>query len=271
MIDALVNMGAPPSGLGLYARDHIEPGAWDFVAVNYTRSDREAQAAEVRRMGAQLWLYATPEHFHPSNWRASLGAMVAEATRLGAAGVIADFEGGWDGPYENEARLAGAALAEAAKTVRVCFTSYYSWRFLDALLSTAGRAISGNLQIYGRTEQDAEVWERWFIGWHERFGGRLSLAVAGWPAHASMNNSAGFRSYLSRLPKVGGAIVWDAAGTMPSYIVDALAEYQPGGSVAGTTLLANRARFSAPGPQLTASLGLVITMAIIFAGVRGRS
>lgn len=262
--------GVPPWGLGLYARDTIETGPFRFIALNAHRGDLAAQVAEVRARGAQLWLYSTPENWRPDAWAAELARIVELARVHGAVGIIADPEGGWTGEMpagagsrDDVAAALGTALAAASDSTRVCVTSYPSWPGLDALARAAGRRVSASIQIYGRTTQDAEEWARWYAGWRSRFGSRLCLSIAGWPADDSMDSAAGYASYLARLPKSGGAIVWDAAGAAPTYIQEGLASYQPGGTLLGTLTHACRAMLAAPGALVT--LGTVVAIVAIVA------
>lgn len=258
---ALLMAGVPPSGLGLFARDTVEQGRFAFIAINHKRSDRAAQAAEVRRRGATLWLYSTPEHWQPDTWEATLREIVAACRELGAVGFFANPESEWGSA---DAGPLGAALAAAASDFRVVVVSYPDWHGLARCAQAAGRVVSGCVEIYGRASNDPEVWARWLASWSEAWGGRVMLAIAGWPATDAMSDSAGFRSYLSRLPKVGGAIVWDASGDSPTYIEDALNEYQPGGSQAGTLALATSAAMRAPGVQATTViLAFVLIVALL--------
>lgn len=256
---ALLLAGVPPSGMGLYARETIEAGPWSFVAVNASRADRAAQAAEVHRRGAQLWLYATPEAWRPDTWMASLSAIVTKARELDAVGIIADPESGWRG---TDAAALGRALAETAHDVRVCVTSFPEFPSLVSLAAGCGRMVSASPQIYGRTTQDGEVWARWIGHWRDLFGGRVCLSIAGWPADESMNHAEGYRAYLARLPKVGGAIVWDATGAAPHYISDALADYSPGGSLPGTVAAASLSALAAPGVQAS-----IVILALVFGAI----
>lgn len=259
---ALLLAGVPPSGLGLYARDTVEPGRFTFIAINHHRSDRNAQAAEVHRRGAQLWLYSTPEKWQPDQWRAELDNILASAREMGAVGIIANPESEWGSA---DAAPLGAALAVAASEIRVCVASYPDWHGLARCAEAAGRKVSGSVEIYGRASSDPEVWARWLASWNAAWGGRVCLSIAGWPAVDTMASADGFRTYLSRLPKVGGAIVWDASGNAPSYVTDALAEYEPGGSAAGTATLAAMAALRAPGIQ-SAALVAIIMLAIVVMG-----
>lgn len=257
---ALLLAGVPPSGLGLFARDTVEPGRFAFIAINHHRSDRNAQAAEVRRRGAQLWLYSTPEKWQPDTWRAELDNIRASVRELGAVGFIANPESEWGA---SDAGPLGAALGEAANETRVCVVSYPDWHGLARCAAEAGRKVSGCVEIYGRASSDPEVWAQWLAAWDAAFGGRVCIAIAGWPAVDTMASAEGFRQYLSRLPKVGGAIVWDASGNAPTYVTDALADYEPGGNAAGTAALAAMAAFRAPGIQSAALLAIIIVAIVV--------
>lgn len=235
---ALFLAGLPPLGLGVYARDAIEALPWRFVAVNAWRSDARAQAATARGAGAGVWLYGTPERFTPATWRDGIARLERMAAELDVDGVIADAESEWPelsaSRRAEEAAAFGAELARLARSTRVGFTSYPSFPALAELAAAAGRGVWGSPQIYGRTSSDAEVFSRWFDAWRVHFGSRCIPSIAGWPAGASMHDGPGFRAYLAKLPAAAGAIVWDEAGAMPSYIADALRDFHPGGSAAGT-------------------------------------
>lgn len=259
---SLLLAGVPPCGKGLYARDTVEPGRWDFIAIQHSRSDRAAQAAEVHRRGAQLWLYATPEHWQPSTWRETLALIVVRARELNAVGIIANPESRW---AREDAGPLGAALAEVALEFRVVVASYPDWHGLADCAAAAGRRVSGSCEVYGRASSDPEVWARWLAAWSDAWGGRVCMSIAGWPAVDTMADSEGFRLYLSRLPKVGGVIVWDASGDAPTYITDALEEYEPGGTKVGTFFHAALAALRAPGVQAAALL-LAVVAAVAYAG-----
>lgn len=263
---ALLFAGVPPKGKGLYARETVEPGDWDFIAINHTRSDRATQAAEVRRRGARLWLYSTPETWQPETWRETLTNILARARELGAVGIIANPESEWG---TADAAPLGTALAEAADEFQVVCASYPNWHGLARFAEAAGRKVSGSVEIYGNSSMDPEVFASWYAAWHSAFGGRVCLSIAGWPTNEAMSDAEGFRAYLASLPKSGGAIVWDATGDAPTYITDALATYQPGGSAVGTAALAGSAALRAPGIQALIVLGAIVAAIVAMGAARG--
>ena len=223
----------PPLGRGLYARDTVEPGAWDVVAIDHRRSDRRAQAADARRRGADVFVYSTPEAWRPGEWAATLPRIVAVARELGASGIIADPEGGWEGRADRERGAAelGRALANVSG-VSVGVTSFPSWPGLEGLASEAGGAIWVSPQLYGVTRAPtAALYESWFRPWADRFGGRAIPSIAGWYARESYRTPSGFAAYLATLPRVGGFLAWDAAGTMPRALREALLAWDPGSTI----------------------------------------
>jgi hypothetical protein len=264
--------GLPPFGLGLYARDTIEPLPWAFVAVNAWRSDAAQQVEQARARGAAVWLYGTPEHFQPATWRDGLARLERMSSALPVVGIIADAETEWPslvGSARAEAATAfGLELARLSSSTRVGFTSYPSFPALAELAAAAGRGVWGSPQIYGRTSQDAETFATWFDSWRIHFGARCIPSIAGWAASPSMSSAEGFAAYLSRLPHAPGAIVWDGAGNMPSAIRDGLASFHPGGSSAGTASAIARTVAAHP-PFIVAAIVVAIVVALFLGfGVR---
>lgn len=269
---AVALAGLPPFGLGLFAREAVEPAPrWDFVAVNGMRSDARAQVDVVRAMGATPWLYTTPEHWQPSTWRATLTRFEALARELDVPRIIANPESEWATSPATiaQARAFGAALGALAQTMRVGVVSYPSWPALDEVSAAAGRGVWGSVEIYGRSSQDAEAFASWFARWQAAWGGRVILSIAGWPAapDGSMGTAEGYAAYLGRLPHAAGAIVWDAAGAMPGYIVDGLERYHPGGSSGGTAAAAGALVATHP-PAIVALIVIVALVAALVAGKR---
>lgn len=269
MTIAMLANPVPPFGLGVYLRDRVEPVRWAFGAVNAWRADRASQAAALRAAGASVWVYGTPERFNPSTWREGVARLASVARELGAAGVIADPETGWPElareRRDTEARALGAALADLSGEFRVGATSYPSFPALDALAQGCRGRVFGSPQIYGRTSADAEAFASWLDAWRQpsRFGRYCIPSIAGWAAQPSMASAAGYRAYLAKLPKAAGAIVWETSGAMPAYIRDALNEYSPGGTPAGTAAAA--AGILALHPPVVAVAALVVVVALVAA------
>ena len=248
--------GIPPSGLGYYARDRIDApfGPPRFVAVDFRRTDAASMVRTAHSRGAETWLYATPEAWTPDAWRGTLPGILALAGGLGCAGIIADPEGGWS----RDAADLGRALADAAGRTRVGLTSFPSWPGLASCVGAAGTAIWGSPQIYGRESQDGAAFAAWYRRWTDLMGARVVPSIAGWTSNPAMQTAEGFRTYLSRLPHAGGAIVWRGAGAMPQHIAEGLAGYEPGGSAIGTAVLAAG---SAITPRTVAIAALVLAVA----------
>lgn len=256
--------GIPPFGKGLYARDTIERGSWDFVAVQAWRSDRGSQVAAVRAQGAVPWLYGTPERFGPGEWRASLVYIVAECERLGCAGVIVDPENRWTNADGAEAAEFGAACAAAARRVRVGCTSFPEWPGLAAFAGAAGRAVWGSPQIYGRTTGDPAVFRRWLDRWRAAFGPRIAISGAAWQSSERLSTPEGYASYLASLPASAGVIFWDAAGAAPAFILDALDTFRPKDGVR------SRAEVLAAHPPFVGALALAVVAAAVLASKGAR-
>jgi hypothetical protein len=181
-----------------------------------------------------VWVYGTPEQFNPRTWRAGVERLSRVAEELSADGIIADPETGWPelaGPARDaEARALGQALRTAASAHRVCVTTYPSWPGLEACADATGGAVSGQVQIYGRSAFSADAFGLWHNRWISVWGaGRTGIAIAGFvpDTRPSMGTAEGFRQYLSLLPASASQTVWDAAGRMPSYMIDALKTVRP--------------------------------------------
>jgi len=225
----MIDLGLPPTGLGVYVRDALEPAPrWDFVVINAFRSDASEQAAAARALGASVWVYGTPENFQPATWRGGLAVCERVANRIGADGVIVDPEGGWLATRDHRAQAAalGTALGAVAG-LRVGLTSYPEWRYLELVAATAGSKLWGSPQIYGRTSQSAATFQRWYSRWHAVFGERMAVSIAGWASSPALETEDGFRAYLAALPESPGRIVWDVTGRMPTRVSDALENARP--------------------------------------------
>lgn len=234
---ALLAWGMPPAGLGMFARDDVEPGNWRHVAVNVWRFDRREQAAQARELGADVWSFGGPDHWTPANWRDAIAHVRATRDEIGAVGVIAEYEDEWNFATDDERRAYGAALGELALEMRVGLTFYASMRGLAVIASAAGLGIFGMLQEHGLTSTSSPVLHRWWSEAVAIFGLRLCLAFAAWRSSSLLDESTEYPPYLAALPRCGGAWVWTAAnGTIPGYMRDALRTYEPGGSAVGTVL-----------------------------------
>lgn len=253
---AFLSAGLPPYGLGWYGRDGDEldtvPARFLVLSGVDGRLDRWVDQARAR--GLPIWLFAGPSHFEPGTWEATLDRLERRAADVGAVGVVADPEGGWPELSQAARREAlarfGARLRDLATRTRVGVTSYPLFPDLELLAEAAGHAVWGSPQIYGRTSQDAREFARWWSRWEALFGSRAIPSIAGWAANPEQRTREGYREYLARLPKAGGAIVWTAAGPGETpgapFMAEELRVYEPGGSTVGTLALAARSFFLRP-------------------------
>jgi hypothetical protein len=230
-LGAAILRGFPPIGRGAFLRDRIITAPFGFRAVNASRADVEAMAADAKALGP-TWLYSGPSAWAPANWRAELERIVALAVRLDVDGIIADPENGWTQQDEAEARALGAALRSVAGSTRVGITSFPGLPVLAPLADAVGDAAWGCVQIYGRASTSPAAFRAWWERWADVFGERLCLAIAGWvPSDApELGSAEGFGRYLDSLPRSQAAIAWTVPEGMPEHIATALATYEPGGS-----------------------------------------
>lgn len=226
-----------PSGFGVYVRDvpllAPEGAAWGHAAINARRRDRMELAAAMRAQSGELWSYTTPEQWTPAGWRAELELVKRAAREMGARGIIANPEPGWAG-QERAARELGAALAAtAAEGLGVCVTSFPAWGPLAELVGAAGPAVSGQVQIYGRTAMDSAAFGRWLARWESAWGAaRTGIAIAGW-AHENVRTQAQYRAYLAMLPRPssGSVSLWTAVGGAALWRVNDAAAWYRGGAM----------------------------------------
>lgn len=274
-VRALLATGIPPIGLGLYVHtSRVDPsGMFRFRVVNGTRADHESLVRAARELG-DVWLYGGPRAFAPSEWREWLRIIAQRARALDCTGILADPENGWntlDGATRARELVAmGRELGALAGDMRVGVTSYPHFP-IERVAEGAGESIFGSIQIYGRETVDAGAFGQWFARWRAVFGARLGLSIAGWPASSSMRDAPGFARYLAALPRAPSAIVWDSdsdIGSQP-HIATALAGYSPGGSDAGTALLALETILARPaGLAVVGALAaLVVAVAVAWKGV----
>lgn len=260
---AAINRGAPPIGLGIFLRDSYVDGPWAWVAVLATRADYAHEAGLAHAAGKQVWLYAMPDQFGPTVWRDGLALVLRRAAECGAVGVIVDPENGWSNDTADQIPAFGAALSDAASTMRVGITSFPSWGPMAALAHASGDACFGVPQIYGQhgAFSASEINGQW-ARWNAAFGTRLIPAFAMWvPAdHPEMGDPATYAAYLARLPRAGGAIGW-MSGAIPVHMLAAVRAWNPGGNTVGMLGLAALAWLGRPAGALT--IGLAIAALIM--------
>lgn len=234
--ESVVVRGLPPTGRGGYGREELESYLSTFVAINGIRNDAPEKAEEARARGLEVWLYAGPDHWLPRDqvtdprehdWATTLQRQIDLCLSIGAVGIIADPERNWEGKRA-EAQELGRALKQASSRVRVGFTSFPTWPWVESLAAECVGYVWGSPQIYGRLQQGADTFARWYRPWADAFGAaRVIPSIAGWVASELHSTPEGYAQYLATLPVSTGCIVWDESGTPPSFIVSALSEYEP--------------------------------------------
>ena len=263
----MIMAGVPPTGVGVYARNQsIEwLRQWDVVALNGWRADALAKGEALKAHGRPVWLYGTPEHWAPANWRASIGRLVALREQGGFEGIIADPERGWAtlarATRDAEALRLGQGLAEAANETRVGVTSFPLWGPLGALAEGCGTKVWASPQLYGQSLKPETI-QGWYDRWSEAFGaGRVIPSIAGWipSARPQLASPEVYRAYLAAIPKAGGALAWTAIGQMPPHIQAQLGTYDPGDNGLLRAAMIARSVFSNP--------VLLIILGVVLAGV----
>lgn len=255
--------GMPPVGLGVYDRsDNVDGEPFTWRAINATRHDVGLQVQTARAMGGEVWLWAGPGQWTPGMWRASLARFVTLCRELGCSGVITDPENEWPNAPVSEAQAFGEGLRAAARDVRIGLTSYPEMRHVRTMAVAAGQAVWGSPQIYGRSVVNRERFAEWWDHWTAAFGpGRVIPSIAGWNASPRISNAAGYDEYLSMIPRAPGAIVWPNGDNIPAHQREALARYNPGGSLPGTALRAILSFVARP--QAAALVAIVLIAALL--------
>lgn len=220
--------GVPPSGLGVYVwqSSGIPAGPWSYFVIDA----RMSSVIELAKARGPVWLFRTPEAWTPSTWRATLAALVAQAQRVGAAGIVANpEENGWDASVSAaERRAFGEALAEAARVVRVGVVSIPSWGPRAVVMAAAGPRVWWSIELYGRTTPPSSFGDwisRWSMG---GASGRVVPSIAGFVPNTALGrqtiSAEGFAGYLAAFDRsLPGAIVWPNA-PLPAWMTAALAD-----------------------------------------------
>lgn len=255
-VGAIVASGLPPRGLGAYVwQGSVPPGAWDFLAVQYT------SRTLLRRLldeGRACWAFAGPSHWTPSAWRGTLAALDAlcEAdSRI--VGILANPEESWRSAPTEEARAFGEALAAMSRRRRVGVVTIPSQPHLPILVDAAGRGVWWSIELYAHTAPPSSFGAhaaRWFaLMSRARFG----LTVAGFVpptdlGRQTMATRESYRAYLEALPASSSAIVWGNNSTLASrpWMLEEL-----------------RARFGALSTVPLAIAGFVVTHALALAAL----
>lgn len=252
----------------------MPPGPWRVVVVNAWDSRAAGMVDAARAIGARVWLFGLPGKFAPGAWRQSLPYIARRARALGVPGYIVDCENRWEHGHEAEAReLAAALRADADAGLSVGVTAFPSMAVIDEIAEVAGRSVFGLIQIYGRTSQRAEDFERWIQRWRGMFSD-VVMAIAGWPSSAPLGTPEGYQRYLRDLPEADAYILW-TEGRLPQYMRTAL-ESRFGVSIpAGSG--ASAPRGSSGGgrsrPRLSAGAivgGSLVALGLAWAVTRGR-
>lgn len=274
-LEAIAAHGLPPLGLGRFVGGTIDASPhFAFYVVNAWRSDRDEQAARVRALGAELWLYGGPEHWTPATWRASRERIAGEVRRMGAAGYIADPENGWPQLARAERRRELTALGEAmrddALSMRVGVSFFPGMPDLATLAGAAGDGVFANVQVYGLHAFTAEAFSGWVERARDAFGpARVSIAIAGWPARSEMSTPEGYARYLAMVPDAPSNIVWNL-GPLPAHMRDALSRREVGGNIVGTAAWGALALVGRPAGVAELVLLVLVVALVVFAVRRAR-
>lgn len=252
--------GIPPAGLGVYAWRQAVPGPWDYAIV----SPRVSSAVEYHRARGPIWLFLGPSSWEPSTWRASLADLLSRVDSLGAVGIVANPEAGWQGSSAEERAAFGAALRDAARVTRVGVVTVGGWPARREVSRAAGDAVWWSMELYARgvpPERFGAELERW-----AREGvaprSRIVPAIAGFVpdtdlGRAAVGDASAYRDrYLAALPVGAGAAVWE--GGLRSYMLPALVE-KYGGPLAAARMAGTALAAVSMGP----ALALVVLVALL--------
>lgn len=272
-IGALVMSGIPPTGLGYYVRDRVDDAPGSFVCVPVGRTDAPAMAEAAHHRGLSVWATKYVGNWGPTRWAHSLDECERFADAYGCVGIVPDVEDEWP-ELDRAARLQGyaemgRAFASAATRRRVMVTGYPSLPDVDELARACGMGVTGNVQIYARTNQSPDAWASWYARWAAAWSAeRTTIAIAAWPASPLLTTPEGYARYLAGLPRSVGAIAWRGTGPMPDYMAQQLRAWSPGGSPLATAALAVEG--IATRPQVIVAL-LVIVLLMVALAVKVRT
>lgn len=274
-LEAIAAHGLPPLGLGRYVGGTIDAAPrFAFYVLNAWRADRDEQAARARALGGEVWLYGGPEHWTPATWRESRERIAGEVRRMGAAGYIADPENGWPGlsreQRKRELRALGEALRDDSLSMRVGVSFFPGMPDLATLADAAGTGVFANVQVYGLSAFSADAFRGWVERARDAFGpGRVSIAIAGWPARNEMRTAEGYAHYLRMLPDAPSNIVWNL-GALPPHMAAALSHREVGGNIVGTAAWGALALVARPAGVAELALLVVVVALLVFAVRRAR-
>lgn len=241
----------PPTGSGVFAR--AQSVAWlarfAFVCLPRNRADTPAKARDLKARRVKVYLYSTPEFWTPGAWPLEIARMRAAVASLGVSGFLCNAESGWaDLPSSQRASLGmalGEALANAADHTSVGYVSYPMHPIRGAIAQKARGKIWASPEIYAKETYAADAsagrpsahLSSWMENWRALFGaGSVIPSISGWTSNPAISNVEGYARYLAAVPGSPGSIAWTAPGATPDWMAAKAANFQPGGSVAGTLL-----------------------------------
>lgn len=238
-LSAIAFHGIPPGGLGVFTRGSLLEGPWRW----YAADPRIGGGALVRQCLTRgpCWLFQGPDAWRPETWRATLAAQLAAVRALGATGIIANPEAGWERASREEKEAFGAALRAASFETRIGVVTIPSWGPFEIVARAAGRGVWWSMELYSQSAREAMVPALW-ARWTAIVGRRLIPTLAGFdpPADSdgTLDTPEGYSRYLDSIPRTGGAIVWAVHGDLRRrpYMVDQLAARY--GGIAGSLMLA---------------------------------
>ncbi len=187
-----------PCGKGLYlgapgAYPNRDPGGYArglgcsyVIAPENVFSDQD-----LRSVGMPVWLFQTPEHWTPANWRETLARLANRSARLGLGGVVADVEK-WVGFWDGVGRNAFVELGRRLGDVDAGFTSFPSWgqRGERARIAEAGQGrIWASPQLYARRGDPPAAIMRWRGWWAAESWSAMVPSV--WPDPRGVDIGAG--------------------------------------------------------------------------------
>lgn len=193
-------LALPPTGKLLFVRsfeDEIGRAPWGGYMLSKGAANAR-DAAAVRATGAPLWMFDGPASFTASTWREGLAALERRAREVGATGIVPDAEYGWDGQRAEALAMADECRAIVSRGLRVCFTSYPHWPYVESFAARSNGDVSACVQIYGLGATDAPTFAAWLAKWRAAFGiGQTGVAFSLMSRGAAQTDFAG---YIANMP-----------------------------------------------------------------------